>query len=161
MPASRIDSVDLNTDGRVTIRGSFTEMTGRKVTLLHIWLAQQGTSAGPDGTGAGPGVGLAVDALADNTFNPRGAQAFNHADHSFAVVSFGAAYSDSHDTSNAPFRPGPAVVSAIAVVSPVPPNGVPPVVLEWSRMLTLPASGETEDGETIEEPPVATPSSSS
>jgi hypothetical protein len=144
MPASRIDSIDLNADGSVTIHGTFTDTDDYNVTLLHIWLAQQGVDEEP-------GVGLATDALdTDNTFGPRGEPAFDDTTHSFSVKSFGAAYSVGSGAGNAPFRPGPAVVSAIAVVSPKPPSVDPPaVVLEWSRMLTLPALGKTEAGEDI------------
>jgi len=57
MSASNIHAVDLDVDsGKVTIRGKFTDMQNRCVTLLHIWLAQPGA----DGEG---GVGLAIDAL--------------------------------------------------------------------------------------------------
>lgn len=135
-PASRIDSVDLNTDGSVTISGAFDNMNDYKVTLLHIWLAQQGA-------GGDAGVGLATDALAKKTLGADGNSAFKPGDASnppsFNVKSKGAG--------RAKFRPGPAVVSAIAVVSPV--GAGTPVVLEWSRLLTLPQQGFTEAGDPI------------
>ena len=61
--ASKINSVDLNQDGSVTIHGTFTDMANREVTLLHIWLAQPGA-------GGKAGVGLATDALDSNTVGP-------------------------------------------------------------------------------------------
>jgi hypothetical protein len=138
MSASNIHSVDLNHDGSVTINGTFTDMANRKVTLLHIWLAQQGA----DGEA---GVGLAIDALdTDKTFGPRSQPAFDRTNHSFCPRSFGAG----DGVNDAEFRPGPAVVSAIAVVSPTDSSG-PAEVLEWGRMLTLPQRGYTEAGQPI------------
>jgi hypothetical protein len=113
LPASKIHAVDLNTDGTVTISGQFTDMANRTVKLLHIWLAQPGS----DGT---DGVGLATDAL----------PAVNSRDLSFTLTSRGA--------DNGSFRHGPAIVSAIAVISPDnASDGPPSEVIQWSRSLTL------------------------
>jgi hypothetical protein len=151
MPASRIDSVDLNKDGSVTIHGTFPDMTNRKVTLLHIWVAQQG--AGVEG-----GVGLAIDALdKQNTHDARGNNALKETDKfgcaSFEVMAFAAgdtAGDTAGDGADQPkFRPGPATVSAIAVVSPMNSSAGAAEVLEWSRMLTLPEYGQTEAREAI------------
>lgn len=133
---SKIDSVDLHTKGSVTISGTFTDIGNRKVTLLHIWLAQPGARGKA-------GVGLATDALSSSTVGPHAmpTPAFNPSSRpgpSFELESFGAG--------NAQFRPGPAVVSAIAVVSPVDSKGPRAEVLEWSRTLTLPRPGYTEAG---------------
>ncbi|MGN6167572.1 MAG: hypothetical protein ACTHQQ_05295 [Solirubrobacteraceae bacterium] len=118
MPASNIHSVDLAADGKVTISGTFTDMDKRKVTLLHVWLAQ------PGGNGL-DGVGLAIDALDPNT-----KPGFNPTKHSFEINALGA--------NNAMFREGPAIVSAIAVISPVDASaGLPTEVLQWDRSLTL------------------------
>ena len=90
-------------------------MTNRAVTLLHIWLAQPAA----DGN---RGVGLAIDALpmVDNT-DPA---------YPFKLTSKG--------IPDGEFRHGPAIVSAIAVVSPDKPSGGPvSEVIQWSRSLTL------------------------
>jgi len=159
MPASRIDSVDLNEDGSVTIKGTFVDMKGRKVTLLHIWLAQQG------GRGQA-GVGLAVDCLdTKNTKDALGAKAMKDTDSEgcapFEVKDFGAyekpgytagesAAAEALDPpDSARFRPGPATVSAIAVISPVNSSGGDAIVLQWGRMLTLPGYGKKELAENI------------
>jgi hypothetical protein len=153
---SNIQSVDLNKDGSVTIHGTITGVDdSSQVTLLHIWLAQPGV--GKEG-----GVGLAIDALDEK--NPHGADgkvALKAADESrcvpFDITSFGvsvradarAGASADDSTNDAEFRPGPAVVSVIAVVSPIDASGPPAEVLEWGRMLTLPERGCTEEGKPI------------
>jgi hypothetical protein len=151
MPASRIDSVDLNNDGSVTIHGTFPDMANRKVTLLHIWVAQQGA-------GGEDGVGLAIDALdKQNTHDAHGNDALRETDKSgcasFEVKAFAAgdtAGDTAGDGADHPkFRPGPATVSAIAVVSPMKSSAGTAEVLEWSRMLTLPEYGQTEAREDI------------
>jgi hypothetical protein len=158
---SNIQSVDLNENGSVTIHGTVTGVDAScKVTLLHIWLAQPGV--GKEG-----GVGLAIDALDKNTRDHEGKEALKPADRdgcaSFSVKSLGvggsaatsASASAGDGKTHAQFRPGPAVVSVIAVVSPIDSGGRPAEVLEWDRMLTLPKRGHTEAGDAIE------PSSSS
>lgn len=153
---SNIQSVDLNKDGSVTIRGTITGVDdSAQVTLLHIWLAQPGD--GNEG-----GVGLAIDALDDK--DPHGADgkvALKPADESscarFDVTSLGVGVRDdaragasAGDRKNkAKFRPGPAVVSVIAVVSEIDSSGPAAEVLQWGRMLTLPELGYTEAGEAI------------
>jgi hypothetical protein len=118
MPASNIHSVDLNKkDGTVTIRGAFTDMANRKVTLLHVWLAQPGD-------GKNGGVGLAKDCL-DKTVG-------EFKDNAFELTCYG--------DPDVAFREGPAIVSAIAVISPEDPsdsNAPLPEVIQWSRSLTL------------------------
>jgi hypothetical protein len=134
MTASNIHSVDLDAkSGKVTISGAFTDMNNRCVTLLHIWLAQPGA----DGQGA---VGLAIDALAETAsddvvtkFNP-------DEEPSFELTALGTALDVNANT--AQFRPGPATVSAIAVIAPKDPSGPPTEVLQWSRTLTLSAGDE-------------------
>jgi hypothetical protein len=151
MSASNIHSVDLNNTGSVTIHGTFTDMADRKVTLLHIWLAQPGT-------GEEAGVGLATDVLSSKTVGPHtttSTPAFDpdgRPGPSFELESFGAGDSNGDGDDDAQFRPGPAVVSAIAVVSPVDSKGPPAEVLEWSRMLTLPQRGYTEAGDKLTTP---------
>lgn len=139
MAASNIHSVDLDTEsGKVTISGEFTDMNNRCVTLLHIWLAQPGV----DGQGA---VGLAIDALAETAsddvvtrFNPDEGP-------SFELTALGTGLQVNANT--AQFRPGPATVSAIAVIAPKDPkdpSGPPTEVLQWSRTLTLSAGKEAK-----------------
>jgi hypothetical protein len=153
---SNIQSVDLNEDGSVTIHGTITGVDdSSQVTLLHIWLAQPGV--GKEG-----GVGLAIDALDEE--HPHGADgkvALKPADESrcaaFDITSFGvsvrvgarAGVSASDSTDDAEFRPGPAVVSVIAVVSEIDSSGPRAEVLQWGRMLTLPERGYTEAGKLI------------
>jgi hypothetical protein len=114
MPISNIRSVNLNADGSVTINGAFTDMAGRKVELLHIWLAQ------PEVDGV-DGVGLATDALSNVTVTSQDGAEFTLPN----VRGAGGG-----------FRHGPAVVSAIAVISPASSGGVSQVI-QWSRSLTL------------------------
>jgi len=128
--ASNIHSVDLNQDGSVTIIGTFTDMAGRRVALLHIWLAQPGA----DGQ---EGVGLASDVLDKNTLRPDGTPAFNSTANAFELTALGA--------EGAKFSPGPATVSAIAVIAPAPgSSGLFPEVIQWSRTLTLSAGKEAK-----------------
>jgi hypothetical protein len=90
-------------------------MANRTVKLLHIWLAQ------PEADGI-DGVGLATDALPAVTMKGT--------EYSFTLTTGGA--------NNGKFRRGPAVVSAIAVISPDSTGeGRPSEVIQWSRSLTL------------------------
>lgn len=109
MPASNIKSVTLETDGSVTIVGSFTKMGQSTVTLLHIWLSQSTDDKNE-------GVGLAISAL-DSVKNNR--------------------WTKNAAPDNGRFRAGPATVSAISVISADAAAGTPQNVLQWTRTLTL------------------------
>jgi hypothetical protein len=113
---SNIHSVELQADGQVKIIGAFTNVTDCAVTLLHIWLAQ------PEADGM-DGVGLACDALYSVDTN--------RPDCRFELPpQFGA--------NNAKFRNGPAIVSAIAVISPkTTAKERVTDVIQWDRSLTL------------------------
>jgi hypothetical protein len=94
------------------MHGAFADdIAGRTVKLLHIWVAQL---KGDDEDG----VGLAIDAL-DRVST----------DLSFTVTA-GAA-------NNGRFRHGPAIVSAIAVISAEPRDGRRSEVIQWSNSLTV------------------------
>ncbi|MGO9908990.1 MAG: hypothetical protein ACLP4R_25240 [Solirubrobacteraceae bacterium] len=119
MPASNIPSVVLEKDGSVTIEGEFTGIAKYEVGLLHVWLA--GTR--DDGQ---HGVGLAIDCLKKGQKGVR----FKRPKFTLTHV-FGA--------NGAKFGPGPATVSAIAVLTPKPASTKKLVaeVIQWSRTLSL------------------------
>jgi len=125
MPASNIRSVDL-AGSRVIIEGELTGMASHQPlpALLHVWLAQPGCN-GKDG------AGLAIDCIN----NP--AVAFKP-DGTFTLTA------DLAGAGNpgvvGAFVPGPATVSAIAVLSPKvgSPAGVVTEVMQWSHTVTVP-----------------------
>src|ERR1700728_2932176 len=100
MPASNVQSIVLDDDGKVTITGAFTDIDDYDVKLLHVWLA---------GTGAATedGVGLAIDCLKE------GQKGVSFESPTFTLTKVLGA-------NNAPFGAGPATVSAIAVLFPKP-----------------------------------------
>jgi hypothetical protein len=121
MPASNIPSVTLKR-GEVKIKGEFTDMDNVKVTLLHIWLWQLGGNQKK-------GAGLATSAL--------GAVKSHKTDKSKKLFELKTDKTSADRMGR--FRPGAAIVSAIAVVSPDPPasDGRTQEVLHWGRSLTL------------------------
>jgi hypothetical protein len=124
MPASNITSVTLNRGGSVTIRGEFTDIGKFDVALLHVWFV----GTGEDGQ---DGVGLAIDCLETGQ---RGVS-FRRPRFTLTRV-LGAARKGAPGVK---FGEGPAIASAIAVLTPKPPNRekLPAEVIQWSRTLSL------------------------
>lgn len=122
MPASNIKSVSLSGD-KVTIVGEVTDIKDHDVELLHVWLAQPG----PIGQN---GAGLAIDCLA-GTPPPYAAGKF--------TLTAGSGVPGVPGVVGA-FVPGPATVSAIAVLSPKSGSSQDVVteVMQWSHTVTVP-----------------------
>lgn len=116
---SNIKSVSL-AGSKVTIVGEVTGIKDHDVELLHVWLAQPGPT-GKDG------AGLAIDCLA-GTPPPYAAGKFTLTAGSGDPGVVGA------------FVPGPATVSAIAVLFPKSGSSQDVVteVMQWSHTVTVP-----------------------
>jgi hypothetical protein len=116
--ASNVEVESIN-GGVLSIVGT-VDKKDKKVALLHVWLAQ------PGGSGQA-GAGLAIDCLADG--DPF------HKDEFRVQANPGTGFVGK-------FYEGPATASAIAVLT----NGTAVTeVLEWSRILTLPADPGSVD----------------
>ncbi len=127
MPASNINSINLD-GGWLKIVGEITDLPDYELKLLHVWLAQPGTS----------GAGLAIDCV-----NGMPAAVVDKEEFRLTVAPAGSGNLGVFGT----FVEGPATASAIAFLVPKPPNpkGLVTEVLEWSRIITLSKSQKHVD----------------